>query len=119
MPSINATLINSNPYEITPDIWESICFDVYDLCVAYSPVDTGAFQSAWEIVQLSDDIFEISNPSEYASFLEDGWSEQAPDGCLEKAINRLPSIIRGYLGRKPKGQVTVSIEVPDYEPNSE
>ena len=116
MPDVRATLINSNPQEIDEDTWAEICLEVYDLVIAYSPVDTGNFRDSWELNQVASDIWEIYNPVEYASFLEDGWSSQAPNGVLEPAIERLPRIIRSYIGRKPRGQVTVSIEVPDYEP---
>ncbi len=116
MPDVRATLINSNPQEIDEDTWIQICIEVFDLVVANSPVDTGNFRDSWEITEVAPGIIEIYNPVEYASFLEDGWSSQAPNGVLEPAIQRLPSIIRSHLGRKPRGQVTVSIEVPDYEP---
>ena len=114
MPDVKATLINSNPQEISDDDWLNICQEVFDLVVELSPVDTGEFKSAWEFNVISNDIIEIYNPLEYASFLEDGWSEQAPDGVLQVAIEDLPSILQSYLNRKPTGEVTVSIEIPDY-----
>ena len=116
MPAISATLINSNPSEVSEEVFSSAVLDVFDLCIENSPVDTGAFQEAWELNQITNDIYEIVNPLEYASFLEDGWSDQAPDGILEPAIRELSSIIQDYLGFLPKGQLTVSIEVPDYVP---
>ena len=118
MPSVKATLINSNPQEISDEDWSSICLELFDVVVALSPVDTGAFQDAWELNQPARDIFEILNTLEYASFLEDGWSAQAPNGVLEPALQRLPSIIRRYIGRRPRGDVFVSLEVPDYEPST-
>jgi hypothetical protein len=114
MPAISATLINSNPQEVSPEAWDAACMDVFDICVEKSPVDTGAFQDAWEMYRLAPDIYQIINPLEYASFLEDGWSSQAPNGVLEQAVQQLPSILRGYIGHKPYGAVTVSISIPDY-----
>lgn len=90
--------------------------EVYNACVGLSPVDTGLFQSSWEMYAHSQDVFEIINPLEYASFLEDGWSNQAPNGIIEPAIRELPKIIRSYIGHKPRGQVTVEISVPEYVP---
>lgn len=116
MPAISTTLINSNPQEIPDDIWQDICMEVYNACVGLSPVDTGLFQSSWEMYVHSLDIVEIINPVEYASFLEDGWSKQAPNGIIEPAIRQLPQIIRRYIGHKPRGAVTVEISVPDYVP---
>jgi hypothetical protein len=116
MPDVRATLVNSNPGEISSKDWFEICLQVYDLVIALSPVDTGNYRDSWEINEIAPDIMELYNPVEYASFLEDGWSSQAPNGVLEPAIQRLPSIIRDVLGRRPRGKVTVSIEIPDYEP---
>lgn len=116
MPSIKATLINSNPQEITADDWESICNDLFDIVIENSPVDTGAFQDAWELTMISDDIYEISNESEYASFLEDGWSNQAPNGVLGPAIQLLPRLIAQQIGGRPTGEVVVSMEIPEYVP---
>lgn len=116
MPDIRATLINSNPQEIEPEDWTSICEELFDVVLDLSPVDTGNFRDSWELNQVADDIYELYNPTDYSSFLEDGWSPQAPKGVLEPALQRLPSIIRKYLGTRPRGRVTVSVEIPDYEP---
>lgn len=88
--------------------------EVFNACVGLSPVDTGLFQSSWEMYWHSHDIIEIINPLEYASFLEDGWSSQASSGIIEPAIRQLPQIIRRYIGHKPRGAVTVEINVPEY-----
>lgn len=116
MPDVKVTLINSNPQEIDEDGWANICQTLYEMIIDNSPVDTGNFKSNWQLNQLASDIFEIYNPTEYSSFLEDGWSSQAPNGVIDPVIEKLPSIIRKYIGRKPKGSVYVSLEIPDYEP---
>ena len=118
MPAISTTLINSNPQEISPEIWQDICMEVFNACVGLSPVDTGLFQSSWQMYWHSYDIIEIINPVEYASFLEDGRSKQAPNGIIEPAIRELPNIIRRYIGHKPRGAVTVEINVPEYIPKN-
>ena len=116
MPDVRATLVNSNPQEISPEDWADICEELYDLVIELSPVDTGNFRDSWELNELAEDIYELYNPVEYASFLEDGWSSQAPRGVLEVALERLPGLIRKYIGFRPRGQVSVSIEIPDYIP---
>lgn len=117
MPSVKLTLINTNQERIDSDSWESICQELFDWVVEHSPVDTGAFQEAWELNQIADDIWEIFNPLEYASFLEDGWSDQAPNGVLQPALDELPSIIQSYAGRG-RGGVYATLEVPDYTPKA-
>jgi hypothetical protein len=118
MPSVKLTLINTNQERIDSETWAEICQEVFDLVVETSPVDTGAFQDAWELNQIADDIWEIFNPLEYASFLEDGWSNQAPNGVLEPALNELSSIIQSYAGSSRKGSVYATLEVPDYTPKA-
>lgn len=115
MPSIKATLINTNPSNISVEDWESIVTEMFDMVVEMSPVDTGYFKDAWELNQLADDIWEIYNPTEYASFLEDGWSDQAPNGMLQPALNELSSLISAYTGKRT-GYVYATLEVPDYVP---
>jgi hypothetical protein len=116
MPDIRTTLINSNPQEISEEDWFNICDELFELIIKLSPVDTGNFRDAWELNQVAGDIFEIYNSTEYASFLEDGWSVQAPNGVVEVALQKLPGIIRKYIKRKPKGEVYVTVEIPDYVP---
>lgn len=116
MPDVKATLINSNPQEVSVEDWAEICYELFSLVLANSPVDTGAFVASWELNQIADDIWEIYNPIGYASFLEDGWSGQAPRGVLDPAIERLPNIMRKVIGKKPTGEVYVSVQIPDYIP---
>lgn len=116
MPSVKLTLINTNPERIDADSWEAICQELFDMVVENSPVDTGQFQESWELNQIADDIWEIFNPLEYASFLEDGWSDQAPNGVLEPALESLPSLIQQHVGRRVSGAVYATLEVPDYIP---
>lgn len=118
MPDVRAVLVNANPDEIDVEVWTEICFEIYNIVLANSPVDTGNFMAAWQLNQLAPDVFELYNPLEYASFLEDGWSDQAPNGVVGPAIEELPGLLQSYLGRKPKGDVYVTLEVPDYEPKS-
>jgi hypothetical protein len=115
MPSIKATLINSNPDNISVEDWASICEELFWIVVDSSPVDTGYFKDAWELNQISDDIWEIFNPTEYASFLEEGWSDQAPNGMLQPAMDELSSIISSYTGKRT-GYVYATLEVPEYVP---
>lgn len=118
MPSITLTLINSNPEQISPEDWEEICEELFEEIKENTPLDTGYCQSQWEISQTADDIFVIVNSAEYASFLEDGWSDQAPNGMVQPALEKLPSLIRRKIKkRKLTGEVYASLEIPDYVPH--
>lgn len=110
MASLLLTLINTDPEEITPDDWEEVCSQVLDEAISRSPVDTGYFQSRWELIRLSADTYEIYNDCSYASYLEDGWSSQAPTGVLAPVVNKIDSIIRGVIGFRPSGDVYLTVE---------
>jgi len=71
------------------DEFESLVYEIFDLIVQRTPVDTGECQDAWEIDAIDPDNFVIFNPTEYASYLEDGWSKQAPDGMVQVSIDEV------------------------------
>lgn len=90
--------------------------NVFDFCVANSPLDTGSYRASWRFSEGAPDYywagrfprgmgviappprppekastkfyrkFFISNGSPYAKALEYGWSEQAPDGVVRMAM---------------------------------
>ena len=61
-----------------------------------TPVDTGFCQSQWEMkVEKEYATFFCDCP--YASFLDDGWSQQAPSGMTEPALKKLPEIAAMFL----------------------
>jgi len=65
-----------------------------------TPVDTGYAASRW-INETADGDGEISNDAPYIDVLEEGWSDQAPDGMVEINIPQLEDDIEDILeGRK-------------------
>lgn len=110
MARLLLTLVNTSPDEISTDDWEEVCSQILDEAISRSPVDTGFFQSQWELHYLSKDVYQIRNDASYASYLEDGWSKQAPSGVLAPIINKIDSIIRGVIGFTPSGDVYLTVE---------
>jgi hypothetical protein len=86
MASIEVTI--SNNMDIPPDEFQALCEEIFNEIVDNTPVDTGECQSAWEISFPDDNTCEISNPTEYASYLEDGHSQQAPNGMVQVALDK-------------------------------
>lgn len=117
MPRVAMTLINSNPEQISDEAWKDICLEMFNYVVALTPVDTGYCLSNWEMEKVDRDIYIIKNETPYVSFLEDGWSGQAPGGMLQPALQRLGTFIRQRIRkRKLTGEVTASVIIPDYIP---
>lgn len=77
-----------NDLELDPGDFASLCEDIFDEIVSNTPVDTGFAQSAWEINFIDDNTCEITNDCDYISFLEDGHSQQAPDGMVQLALDK-------------------------------
>lgn len=84
------------PDDIPDDVFINAMEDFYDLLVELTPVDTGFAASSWE-VQLDADLAVFFNNAEYASFLDEGWSKQAPEGMTEPALAELPNIFDEWL----------------------
>ena len=114
MPDISVTLTNTSP-EIDDETWFEIVEEVYNEIVAATPVDTGNCIGAWQLSG-GGDSFTISNPTPYVSFLEDGWSSQAPEGMVRPALDKLPSIVRRRARRRKKGTIRAEIVQPEYVP---
>lgn len=98
-------------YELT----NKKAYQVFDICVAISPIDSGAYRASWTIQEGSPANYFIgrqprglpplnkpsrprlstlfyrklyvSNGSPYAQRIEDGWSNQAPAGVMSVAVN--------------------------------
>jgi hypothetical protein len=86
MASISVTI--SNNLDLSPEDFYSLCEDIFNEIVDNTPVDTGYCQSKWEFSMVSDNECEIANPCDYVSYLEDGHSSQAPDGMVQKALDK-------------------------------
>ena len=90
MASLQVTLINETGMD--PDRFEQLCERLFDRIVDRTPVDTGACRDAWEMYFEDEDTCIFSNGVEYVSFLEDGWSKQAPRGMIQITLDEIPEI---------------------------
>lgn len=91
------SVILTNDLELPEDIFQAICERVFNEIVDRTPVDTGACAAAWTISFLDDGECEISNPIQYTSFLEDGWSKQSPNGMVQVTLDHMPQIMGEIL----------------------
>jgi hypothetical protein len=89
LPGISLTLQNTRFDE---DRWADICDEVLSTLKDLTPVDTGLCRDSWE---MDFDVEEttFTNDTEYASYLDEGWSDQAPDGMTGPLLAQLPSIV--------------------------
>ena len=84
------------PVDIPEDVFFSAVQDLFENMVAMSPIDTGNFMGSWEL-HSDGDIALIINDADYASYLDDGWSKQAPDGITDVCLAELPDLFNQYL----------------------
>lgn len=92
MPAISLTINNTS---LDEDQFRDVCDEMLDLLMDLTPVDTGVCRDAW-MMDFSSDSCTFSNQTEYASYLDEGWSDQAPNGMIGPALQKLPEIIQGY-----------------------
>ena len=92
MPAISLTINNTSLEE---DQFRDACDEMLDLLMDLTPVDTGFCRDSWTM-DFSSDECTFYNDCEYASYLDEGWSQQAPNGMIGPALEKLPEIIRGY-----------------------
>lgn len=90
MASLSVTLTNESGLD--PDQFDTLCNEIFDRIVDRTPVDTGACQAAWEIYFEDENTCIISNDIDYVSYLEDGWSKQAPNGMIQITLDEIPEI---------------------------
>lgn len=86
MASIEVTI--KNDMGLDPGDFQSLCEEIFNEIVDNTPVDTGNCQSQWEIDFPDENTCEITNPCDYASYLEDGHSDQAPNGMVQVALDK-------------------------------
>lgn len=91
------SLTIERPIEIPIDAFESAIEDFLELLIELTPVDTGYCQDSWSIDILTDDYAVLTNSADYASFLDEGWSNQAPNGMTEPALMELPDLFNKNL----------------------
>lgn len=91
MPTILVTLENTS--ELPQDVFDDLVAEIYDRIVDRTPIDTGLCQASWQLVKVDKDTYELYNDTEYVSYLEEGWSQQAPDGMVEVTLAEIPEIM--------------------------
>lgn len=90
MSSLSVTL--TNDIGLSEDQFAAICERVFDEIVARTPVDTGRCADAWTITMDGNTCY-IDNPTPYVSFLEDGHSQQAPNGMVAITLADVPELM--------------------------
>ena len=84
------------PDDIPVDVFLHAMEDFQDLLIELTPVDTGFCSESWEL-QLDEDLAVFHNDAEYSSYLDEGWSKQAPQGMTDPALEQLPDIFDEWL----------------------
>ena len=105
MPGISFTV--SQDWLPDDAFWPAVD-DLLDILKGLTPVDTGLAQSNWEYRQVSGGA-EFYNDTPYVSYLDEGWSDQAPNGMTEPALDNFPSIIKAYYNEYVSNN-------PDFQP---
>lgn len=90
MASLSVDLTNDSG--LPPEEFDALCNEIFDLIVSRTPVDTGNCQAAWQIYFSDENTCEISNSVDYVSYLEDGWSKQAPNGMVQITLDEISDI---------------------------
>ncbi len=81
-----------NESQMDSDEFESLCDDILSDLIDATPVDSGYCQSQWQIAKVDGEECEIDNDCDYVSYLEDGWSSQAPNGIAGPVLDDYPGI---------------------------
>ena len=89
MPAIELVVENTRFEE---GEWADICDQVFEFLQEVTPVDTGVCRDSWEMNWSPSDC-QFYNPTEYASYLDEGWSKQAPNGMLRPAVQYLRNLV--------------------------
>jgi len=92
MPGISFNIEQS---WVPDDVFWPAVDDLFEILIQLTPVDTGFAQSNWEYRQSSGGV-EFYNDTDYISYLDEGWSDQAPSGMTEPALDLFPDILKSY-----------------------
>lgn len=92
MPAI---IIHVETRRLSEEDFLDVCEQTFDYIQEISPVDTGYFESQWEM-DFNFPECDFINNTDYASYLDDGWSKQAPNGITQPAIRFIQSLVNGY-----------------------
>lgn len=93
MPEIYFTV--QRPEDFPVEVWPDAMEELYRYLIDLTPVDTGFCAEQWDY-GVTEDEATFLNDAEYASYLEDGWSKQAPNGMIGPALAELPNILEEY-----------------------
>lgn len=78
--------------KLSPGQFDDICTELLDYIVTISPVDTGLFADSWEM-NVNYPSARLFNDTPYASYLDKGWSDQAPEGVTRPALAYLKTLV--------------------------
>lgn len=96
MPDISITI--SRPADVPPEAFIGAMEEAFQMLVDGTPVDTGTCQAAW-VSDISDEEATFYNPTEYASYLDEGISDQAPNGIIDPVLAEIPDLFNEYINR--------------------
>ena len=80
---------------LSPEDFTSLMEDSLEWVIEHTPVDTGYCASQWNMFE-DGSIGELFCDCEYAQYLDQGWSSQAPNGITEPFLQELPSLVEKY-----------------------
>ena len=92
MPGIS---FHVNQDWLPDDVFWPAADDLLALLEELTPVDTGYAQSLWRMSSESGGAT-YTNDCPYISYLDEGWSDQAPDGMISPALDAFPDILKSY-----------------------
>lgn len=93
MSGISLDLINARGLD--PEDWENLVLKVYRRLIKLTPKDTGFAAGNWEY-SFDEETAHFENDTPYISYLEDGWSSQAPDGIIQVVVSELGAMVEDY-----------------------
>lgn len=83
------------PSRISEEDFQDICDEAFDHIVEITPVDEGYCQSRWENTSAYPTLT-FENDCDYAEYLDDGWSKQAPNGMTRPTLSFVKQLFQGY-----------------------
>ena len=82
----------NRPKSVPLDTWYEVAKKCLDYVIDISPVDTGRFSESWTL-STTDEGFVLHDDCEYSSYLDRGWSKQAPQGLTRPLLEYLKSLL--------------------------
>ena len=95
MPGMSVELQNTSGLE--PTDFESVIVEFFHDVVQNTPVRTGYAQDGWDYEFEDENNARVWNDVAYISYLEAGWSSQAPNGMVRPALDKLRQKVRGMI----------------------